>query len=235
MSYPSLTIGARKRLTYFQNKAEELSKFRPVTWRDARFANTLKHSDTDLDGGFNNEGAKRVPVWYSHSGPQFRNERDANDIVSLSHDGWYTDADECGGNELAFGIVAGLPHGRFLAGYRLTTNDERVYFGELFDNERDAAYAADEHARIIAESESEYHQKWNAARDLDMLIEEKKEDVLDCKQRLEIAIAACEGAKHNSVTWMRAMLARKTARGDARMIIEDIRGFAREREAMGDI
>ena len=63
--------------------------------------------------------------------------------------GWYTDSYQ---DETAVGIIASLPHGRFIAGYRWTSNDERVYFGEVFANEDDAARMADEHARVFAEN-----------------------------------------------------------------------------------
>jgi hypothetical protein len=99
----------------------------------------------ELHQGFNNQS----PVWYSHQGEQFRNERDANDVLLLSHTGWFTDRYQ---DETAVGIIASLPHGRFIAGYRWSSNDERVYFGEIFIDETEAAQMADEHARIFAES-----------------------------------------------------------------------------------
>ena len=71
--------------------------------------------------------------------------------------GWYTDGDQ---NDTAIGIVARLPHGRFLAGYRWSANDERVYFPQVFDDESDAARMADEHARVFAESAREDSERF---------------------------------------------------------------------------
>jgi hypothetical protein len=231
--YPPLTIGARRRLDLFKREAAQTKWARPMTWRDVRFA-TLK-SQAGLSQGFNGEGRARVPVWHSaDEGPYFRNERDAHGITHSNHRGWYTDADEYGGDELAIGIVASLPHGRFLAGYRLTMNDERVYFPEIHDTEEDAARMADEHARIIAEQESEYQARAREANKLDSLIEEKKKDVCECKARLELAIAACTGTMRDSVTWSRAMMERKRAREAARDIVTDIRAFMMERATMGE-
>lgn len=158
--YPSLSIPAPRRLAMFRDEAASRTWARPMTWRDVRFA-TLR-SEIGLGQGFN--GA--TPVWYMHEGEDcFRRVRDAHEIVRLDHTGWYTDADENGGNELAIGIVASLPHGRFLAGYRLTVNGERVFFPSLFIDERDAARMADEHARVIGEEESEYQMTERARLD----------------------------------------------------------------------
>jgi hypothetical protein len=153
-TYPNLSIPAPRRLAIFRAEAAEKHWARPMTWRDVRFA-TLR-SSSGLDQGLNDE----TPIWYT-TDEQFRNERDAHDVARLGHHGWFTDA-EGFPEDLAIGIVAGLPHGRFLTGYRLTMNDERVYFGEIFDDEGDAARMADEHARIVGESESEYAAKERA-------------------------------------------------------------------------
>jgi nicotinamide mononucleotide adenylyltransferase len=147
-----------------------------MTWRDVRFA-TLRTASGLSPGRNSNE-----PIWCCHDGEQFRNERDAHDIVRSLPQGWYTDDER----ETAIGIVAGLPHGRFLAGYRWTSNDERVYFGEIFDDERvyfgeifddedNAARAADGHAEAFAEVEREYSERWSAAQRLQDDIEEETE------------------------------------------------------------
>lgn len=153
-TYPNLSIPAPRRLAIFRAEAAEKHWARPMTWRDVRFA-TLK-SSSGMGQGFDD----KTPVWYCHdAGAQLRNERDCSEIVRSLPQGWYVDEWQ---DDTAIGIVAGLPHGRFLAGYRLTMNDERVYFGEIFDDEGDAARMADEHARIVGESESEYAAKERA-------------------------------------------------------------------------
>lgn len=102
------------------------------------------------------------PIWYSHAGGEFRGERDAHDVTSLQHTGWFTDTE---GSERAVGIVARLPHGRFLAGYRWTLNDEWVYFPEVFTDEAEAARAADSRAESFAEDAREDSERFDAMQD----------------------------------------------------------------------
>lgn len=133
------------------------------SWRDVRYGN-LTSRDFALGQGYN--GA--VPVWYAFS-KQFRRETDAHDVLKLLHTGYYTDTDA---RELAVGIVAYLGRSRWIAGYRLTMNDERVYFPGIYENADDAARAADEHARVLAESEREYCERAESARALQDRIDE---------------------------------------------------------------
>ena len=127
-----------------------------VTWRTARDTTMGEYESYfgNLSAGFN--GSTRV--WYSHAGEYFRNERDA-----YKGRGYYADAD---GNTVINGIVASLPHGRFIAGYSNSDTGERVYFDQLFDDSADAARMADEHARVTAEQEREYQERWRAAQEL---------------------------------------------------------------------
>lgn len=167
-----LTIPAPRRLAMMRKAfAEHATKYphcpetiKPKSWRDIR---GTTHGSIEaycgcLDQGFNGEGFAREPIWYTHQGQYFRRERDAHAIVRHLHTGWYTDEFH---DDTAVGIVASLPHGRFLAGYRWTCNDERVYFSEVFDNEHDAAYMADEHARVFAEREREFQAEESARLD----------------------------------------------------------------------
>lgn len=112
--------------------------------------------------------------WYTHGGEQFRDERDAHDILPRLPRGWYTDADA---NETAVGIVARLPHGRFIAGYRWTSNGERVYFPEVFTDEDDAAGAADGHAERFAEDAREDDERFRAMADAEGHAEAVADDV----------------------------------------------------------
>lgn len=133
------------------------------TWRNARawrFDNAAGAFGT-LSQGFDGTNERnRVAVWYTHCGPEFRNER-------------YCD-------EIARSIVARLPHGRFIAGYVQSVNDERTYYPEVFDDERDAALMADEHARVMAERERECNERWHAARDLENDTESKLHRLREC-------------------------------------------------------
>lgn len=136
------------------NNRNKSTRLQPGDWRGARHytMRTYESAYATLSAG--------IGQWYSHSGPEFRNERDAHDVCRRLDNGWYTDT-FC--EEAALGIVSSLPHGRYIAGYRWTFNGGRVYFPEVFTDEIDAARMADEHARVFAESEREYDEQWQAA------------------------------------------------------------------------
>lgn len=184
-SFYDLKIGAPARLRNMRAEfAGHAAKYpycpehvKPKTWRDVRTSTLAKWEESccTLAQGFNG----KTPVWYCHTGPQFRNERFADSIANLGHNGWYTNEDGetyRDGSGLARGIVAGLTHGRFIAGYHWGDNGERVYFLEVFTDETDAAQMADEHARVFAENEQEYNAKYNAMQDAEREIEEKEQE-----------------------------------------------------------
>lgn len=161
--------GARARLAVFRaiaadsvNNRNESTRLRPDDWRAARnysmgsYAAAYCHG---LDAG--KQG--NTPTWYCHTGENFRGEKDAEG-------GWYTDGE---GFDSAIGIIARLTHGRFLAGYRWTSNNERVYFPDIFTDESDAVRMADEHARVFAESAREDSERFNAMCLAELDAEEK--------------------------------------------------------------
>lgn len=158
--------GARARLAVFRaiaadsvNNRNESTRLRPDDWRAARnyrmgsYAAAYCHALNQAPG-----------QWYCHMGENFRGEKDAGGP------GWYTDPD-C--HDTAIGIIARLTHGRFLAGYRWTSNDERVYFPGVFTDEPDAARMADEHARVFAESAREDSERFNSMCLAELDAEEK--------------------------------------------------------------
>jgi hypothetical protein len=151
-------------------------------------------------------------VWYSHAGPEFRNERFADECSDgPDHRGWYTrENGETGrdGSGLARGIVACLPHGRFIAGYHWGDNDERVYFPEVFTDEGDAVRAADEHARVFAESTQEDNARFN---------------------RMESARGEVENAEAQLADW-RAL--RRAGRRDTGQVCEVIQMLREAREEL---
>lgn len=178
MPYPSLSTRAPERLAHFKRVAMQKHWVRPMSWRDVRFANL--RSPAPMSQGFNGEEGHKVPVWYCHDGAQFRNEKFCDDVdsVRIDHKGWFTDSTFQDG--VIRGIVASLPHGRFIAGCFMSDNGERVYFPEVHDNERDAALAADEHARVLAEKETEYQDHNRAGNDLNDEIQAHKARALEC-------------------------------------------------------
>lgn len=102
------------------------------------------------------------------------------DVASwLRHDGWYTDDQQ---DNMFSPRVWRLPHGRFLAGYVATNWDSATLDG-VHESESDAWAAADELARVDAEREREYHEKWRAAR----AVEDAREDKRSALREARIA------------------------------------------------
>ena len=172
-TYPPLAIGARRRLAMFRTEAARPGWVRPMTWRDVRFA-TLK-SHEGLSPGSNDPG---VPAWYTQGGPAFERERFAEEVSPrrIDHKGWFTDTD---GGETARGIVAALPHGRYLAGYLWTDNDERVYFPTLYTDEDDAASAADRHANRFADGARDDSERFDRMQDAETACTDAAESLRD--------------------------------------------------------
>lgn len=136
------------------------------TWRYERTATLNGHPR--LSEGRN--GSQRV--WITFDGPAFPRETWADEVEHspVDHSGWYADPD---GDNTYRGFVVALPRGRFLAGYYMRDNDERVYFERVFNDARGAACWADGQAQQDAETEREYQQRWREARDLEDGIAEK--------------------------------------------------------------
>lgn len=175
--YFNLATSAPKRLAMLRaDFVAHASKYprcpehaKPKTWRDVR-GTTHKGIHAyicRLSPGFNND----TPVWYCHTGAQFRDEKFADECTNGPvHKGWFTDMH---GDEKARGIVGRLPHGRFIAGYCWSANGERVYFSKIFDEETEAAQMADEHARVFAESAYEDSARFDAMQYAEFDCEEK--------------------------------------------------------------
>jgi hypothetical protein len=164
--------GARARLTRLRDHAAQSPSHRLVDWHAARKwgFDSWEQAYGTLAQGYDSTGPGRVPVWHTHAGPEFRDERDSYDIGRDFAQGWCTDTD-C--SDTASGIVARLPHGRFIAGYRWTSNNERVYFPQVFDDESDAARMADEHARVFAERAREDSERFEQIQSLGFRIDEQ--------------------------------------------------------------
>lgn len=201
-AYQLRSGGVRARMAILRNQS--------ANWRSAR-SWKMNNYESAYCSGLHSGANGSDKVWYSHGGEQFRNERDAHDVTRLRHTGWFTDTD---GRETVVGIVASLPHGRFIAGYRWTSNDERVYYGEIFDDEDDAARMADEHARVFSESAMEDSERFDAARSLE-------EDIEDALQRLRECLAL---RNHRCFGDMRAECRRLA--GCIRKLRDELAGYA---------
>ena len=174
-------------------------------WRAARRYTLASYAATYGCLSQGRQGSE--PVWYSHMGEYFRRENYASEYreTGIRHDGWYTDDCQDG---MARGIVAALPHGRFIAGYEWTDNGERVYFGAVHDDAIDAARMADEHARVFAEQAREDSLRFRAMVDAEAAVSEATTDVQESLAlrhkarfggfaRVRDALAMLRGAREN--------------------------------------
>lgn len=121
-------------------------------------------------------------IWSTFTGEKFRGETFASNCEDVPRSvrgssGWYTDTD-C--RATARGIVAKLPHGRFIAGYYWSDNGERVYFGGTYTAEREAAIAADGHAESFAELAREDSEKFDAMQKCEIAIEDDLQRLREC-------------------------------------------------------
>ena len=151
---------------------------KPKSWRDIRGTNFKRVSAYcgALSQGSNGTDPYKTPLWYAHTGEQFRGERYVDEITEadIRHSGWFTNTE---GREKARGIVARIPHGRFIAGYYWSSNGERVYFPEVYSDETEAVRAADSHAEAFAESAREDSERFNAMQDAKNETEEKEREL----------------------------------------------------------
>lgn len=186
--YLNLNIPAKRRLAILKNSAAELNAghnlrksqndMRPYTWLDVRYSgfHNARANRCELSPGFNDNG--QTVIWYCHTGPYFPRERFADECNGgPDHCGWYADSE---GYNVIHGVVVALPHGRYLAGYYQSDNGERVYYPDIFDDERAAARFADSKAKSLAESEREYNERYHAARDIEDNLQRYVERLREC-------------------------------------------------------
>lgn len=86
----------------------------------------------------------------------------ADDVVSLKHTGWFCDEFQ---DSKMRGIVARLPHGRFLAGWSMGEGMASEIDGQIYTDETEAGRAADSMAESAAETEREYQEEQEAERE----------------------------------------------------------------------
>lgn len=112
-------------------------------------------------------------VTWAHPGGSFylgsdfepgRYIRRADEIIRLGHTGWYCDEFQ---EQTIFGIVIYLPHGKFLAGWSMGEGMASAYEGEIYDDETEAARAADQLAKATAEEELEYLEEQRELKELE--------------------------------------------------------------------
>jgi hypothetical protein len=173
-AYLNLNLTAARRLSDLRIQAQKLLSVsgNAATWRDVRKYGLHNWAPAfgDLSQGFDGSNERnKVPVWVTFTGEKFRSECYADQCENApryvkENLGYFTD-DFFG--ETARGIVGRLTHGRFIAGYEWSCNGERVYFGEVFAEEREAAQRADQSAESFAEVEREHAARYSAAQALE--------------------------------------------------------------------
>lgn len=115
-----------------------------------------------------NDGA--IGFYLNDAGQPFARWLYADDVrgAHIDHNGWYCDGHQ---HQTMRGIVAQLPHGRFMAGWTMGEGMSSAIFPEVYDDVIEAARIADEHARVAAEREREYQE----AEEARLLAEEEAE------------------------------------------------------------
>lgn len=148
--------GVKTRLNILRKKAEHENTIwsdrlgKPVkkTWKDVRYCGF--HNAKDYYGWLQTSDNGKTYYCGQNSG-YFNREVYADEILGLNHSGYYADI-HC--LEIIRPFIVRLSRGRFLAGYE--REFQRVYFGTVFYDERDAALYADRQAESLADSEREY-------------------------------------------------------------------------------
>lgn len=180
-TYLNLAIRAPRRLEYLRSLARHHAS---GDWRAAR---TTGYDDlwmSTLCAGSQGEGNRRVKIWTSvDGGPYFKRQCFADECESAPrdvrmHKGWYTDGADM--SATARGVVARLPHGRFLAGYYWSENGEYVYAADVYEEEREAILAADSMAQRFGEEESDYQTRWREAENLRDKIKDQLKRLREC-------------------------------------------------------
>lgn len=202
LDYFNLSIPARDRLAMMRRDfaAHPVKNphcpesFKPRSWRELRrytlanYAAAFGVADRGSDTGPSGNSEPVLYAFHPETLP-VRSLRDVQQILKLiNHTGWYCDDDDA--SQLCVGVVASLPHGKFLAGYRLTDSGEVALFANrLFDDERDAAHFADSVAEQYAERERDYLAQYREACALEDAIGENIEALRRARAEHSAAIA----------------------------------------------
>lgn len=206
-NYDKLAGGSRARLAKMRRYADDWNsnpkRFTRINWRAAR-THGIGSIKSDAHGPtFGNYSGANIPTSVLDG---LRDIGDAHDIVtSMRHTGWYADDSQ---DELYVGHVWQLPardgEECYIAGYSerdsgytmLCANNGRL---ETFDDEADAARAADHLAERNAEREREYQERWRAATDLDDDISAKLAELQSIRRDWKANLAAwIDARKHDA-------------------------------------
>lgn len=141
---------------------------KPRTWRDVRAYGLHSYAAAfGLASRGSNDGR---PALYSFDDASMpvRSIRFADEVLDgIRHRGWFADEGGHGDCGVVRGIVAALPHGRFLSGYHWTDNGEFVLFlDQVFSDSEECARDADgeagRYAETLREDDARYRAMQNA-------------------------------------------------------------------------
>ena len=193
LRYFNLSIPAPKRLAMMRAAfAQHATKYphcpehaKPADWRGIRSWGLHSYASAFGLASFGwNDGPcnTRIPVITSFDRESLpvRSIRYADEFAysPVDHKGWYADENGFGDRGVIRGIVASLPHRRFLSGYESTDNGEIVLFiGQTFDNEKDAIRDADHEAETYAEQCRDDNARYCAMQDAESHAESVAVDV----------------------------------------------------------
>lgn len=190
-SFDILNGGSRPRLANLRAAAVKLAanphrNMQTATnpdWRTVRYGNLRSSDNAGFGCNPGPRGSKRaIFTTFEESAIPARRIRFADEIAGsyIDHRGWYADAD--GAQGTIRGIVASLPHGRFLSGYYWSDNGEYVLFigpGQVFTYESQAAREADHEAERYADICREDNERFHAMQDAESRVEELNESLCD--------------------------------------------------------
>ena len=117
-------------------------------WAGRKFVGEYHHAPTP-------NGIRGRGFYLDSDGQPFTRWKWADDVVKLRHTGYFCDLHA---DQTIRGIVAILPHNRFLAGWSMGENMASGVDGSIYDTPEDAAHAADSMAEYAAEREREYQE-----------------------------------------------------------------------------
>ena len=118
-------------------------------WAGRKFVGEYSHAPTP-------NGIRGRGFYLDNAGQPFTRWKWADDVINLRHiTGYFCDLHA---DQTIRGIVAILPHNRFLAGWSMGEGMASEVDGSIYDTPEDAAYAADSMAEYVAEREREYQE-----------------------------------------------------------------------------
>lgn len=168
----------------------------------------------------------KMPEFYSW--PRGLALREAEKPRWLNHDGWFTDDMQDNTFRPRVWLLA---HGRFLAGYDASEWDTVQLDRAVYDDEREAWRAADRMAERDAETERDYSERWQAARNVQYAFYEKREAMRAARGEARGLIAVLRDLPQTAAS--RATICRMIRECRERMAAA-LQGMADDAETLAD-